>query len=68
MIPKEGESRHLKETPGRKAANHMNKSTKEAAQKSRKIDYPPGLLTQLVFPYGWVFSATFLLPGTLLSN
>jgi len=40
MIPKGGESRHLKEASrGRKAVNHMNKSSKEAAQKSRKIGY-----------------------------
>jgi len=36
VIPKGDESRHRKETPhGRKTTNHMNKSTKEAAQEPR---------------------------------
>jgi len=60
VIPKGGESRHLIEIPlGRKVANHMNKSTKEATQKPIKTNYPPDLLHRLVFLYGWVFLANF---------
>ena len=62
MTPKGGQSRHLKEIPlGRKVANLKNKSTKEATQKSRKIDCPPYLIPRPLFPLGWVFSAVFLL-------
>jgi len=55
---KRGGSRHLKEAPvGRKAANLKNKSTKEVAQKSRKIGCPPSLIARPLFPLEWVFSA-----------
>ena len=59
MIPKGGEGRHLRKSPQWKEANHMNKSIKEAAQKSRKIGCPPSSFAQPHFPHGWVFSVFF---------
>jgi len=46
---------------GRKEANHMNKLTKEAAQKPRKIGCPASSFALSLFPHGWVFSTVFLL-------
>jgi len=51
----------LRKPPGRKAANLKNKSTKEAAQKSKNIDCPLGLKNRPLFSLRWVFSAVFLL-------
>jgi len=62
VIPKGGKIIHIKETPlGRKSANLKNKSTKEVAQKLRKIDCPPRLIARPLFPLGWVFSIVFVL-------
>jgi len=53
VIPKKVGIRQLKETPiGRKPANFKNKSTKEAAQKSRTISSPPSLIARPLFPLG----------------
>jgi len=65
---KRSESKHLKETPlGKKAANHMNKPTKEAAQKSRKPTVHPICLLShfsLLAAFSQLF---FYLYGSLIS-
>jgi len=69
MIPERGEIIHPKETPlGRKAANLKNKSTKEATQKSRKIDCPPDLIAQSVSLLAGFSDLFFCLPGSLRSS